>query len=233
MKYVLKKELLSYFNNLSGYIYISLFFSVNSYYFVVSNLMAGQNNVAEYFQSMSTTIMFLIPILTMKVYSEEKKHKTDQLLFTLPLNIYSLMLAKFLATFIIFLMGVFSTILFVVILSFFGQVDYLIVLSSYLGIILAGSSFLSFGIFISSLTENQATASIITFSILFFFNIVVYAKNYINNPIVLKTIDVIAIFERYKLFTIGIFDFEAVVYYLSIVFLFFSLTKVSLTKHNI
>ena len=130
--------------------------------------MAGQNNVAEYFQSMSTTIMFLIPILTMKVYSEEKKHKTDQLLFTLPLNIYSLMLAKFLATFIIFLMGVFSTILFVVILSFFGQVDYLIVLSSYLGIILAGSSFLSFGIFISSLTENQATASIITFSILFF-----------------------------------------------------------------
>ena len=72
MRAVFKRELASYFQSLSGYIYLSVFFLLTAYYFLVGNLMAGSNSVAEYFQNMMTTLLFLIPILTMRSFSEER-----------------------------------------------------------------------------------------------------------------------------------------------------------------
>lgn len=230
MRAVFKRELASYFQSLSGYIYLSVFFLLTAYYFLVGNLMAGSNSVAEYFQNMMTTLLFLIPILTMRSFSEEKKQRTDQLLFTLPLKVSQILFAKLAAAYLVFLTGVASTLLFVVVLRCFGSVEIYTVIGCYFGILIAGMTFITLGVFISSLTESQTIAAIITYAVLFALYLVGYAGDYIRSQAVAAVVDAIAIFSRYTLFTMAVFDPSAIVYYLTLSFAFYEFTLLVLTK---
>jgi ABC-2 type transport system permease protein len=233
MKAIFKRELSSYFHSLSGYIYLGVFFLLSAYYFVISNLMVGSNSVAEYFQNMVTTLMFLIPILTMKSFAEEKKQKTDQLLFTLPMRTSSITIAKLLASYMVFAMGIMSTLVFIIIISFLGNVDMYTTIGCYIGIFVAGTTFITLGVFISSLTENQTTAAIVTYAVLFALYLVTYVADYINNDFLTGIIDAIAIFSRYTNFTNAIFDPSAIIYYFTLTFAFYKFTLLSLTKDKV
>ncbi|MCI8598239.1 MAG: ABC transporter permease [Lachnospiraceae bacterium] len=215
---------------MSGYIYLGVFFLLSAYYFVISNLMAGSNSVAEYFQNMITTLMFLIPILTMRSFAEEKKQKTDQLLFTLPMKTSSVIIAKLFASYVVFAAGILSTLVFVVIISFLGNVDIYTTIGCYVGIFAAGTTFIALGVFISSLTENQTTAAIITYAVLFGLYLITYVADYINNNFLISIIDGIAVFSRYTNFTRAVFDPSAIVYYVTLTFAFYEFTLLSLTK---
>jgi len=233
MKAILKKELASFFHSLSGYLYLGIFFLLSAYYFVISNLMAGSNSVAEYFQNMITTLMFLIPILTMRSFADEKKQRTDQLLFTLPLRTGSIVLAKILAAYIVFLIGIVSTLVFTVVISFFGNVDLYTTIGCYVGILAAGTTFITLGVFLSSLTDNQTVAAILTYAVLFALYLVTYVADFINNEAVTKIIDFIAIFSRYNSFTYAVFDPSAIVYYLTLTIALYECTVLILTKDRV
>ena len=232
MKAILKKELASFFHSMSGYLYLGIFFLLSAYYFVISNLMAGSNSVAEYFQNMITTLMFLIPILTMRSFADEKKQKTDQLLFTLPLRTSSITLAKMLASYIVFLTGIASTFIFAVIIGILGKVDLYTTVGCYVGILVAGTTFIALGVFLSSLTDNQTVAAILTYAVLFALYLVTYVADYIHNDVVTKIIDFIAIFSRYNSFTYAVFDPSAIVYYLTLTIALFEFTILVLTKNR-
>lgn len=233
MKAILKKELSSFFHSLSGYLYLGIFFLLSAYYFVISNLMAGSNSVAEYFQNMITTLMFLIPILTMRSFADEKKQKTDQLLFTLPLRTGAITLAKMLASYIVFLIGIVSTLVFVVIIAAFGSVDLYTTIGCYAGILAAGTTFIALGVFLSSLTENQTVAAILTYAVLFALYLVTYVADFLNNAALTKIIDFIAIFSRYNSFTYAVFDPSAVVYYLTLTVALYECTILVLTRDRV
>ena len=230
MRAIFRKELSSYFTSLSAYIYLGVFFLLSAYFFVISNLMAGSNSVAEYFQNMITTLMFLIPILTMRSFAEEKKLRTDQLLFTLPVKKSSVIAAKMLASYIIFSIGVLFTVVFAVIISFIGNVDRYTTIGCYIGILAAGTTFIALGVFISSLTENQTIAAILTYACLFFLYLISYAADYITNDFLVQIISSIAIFSRYTDFTNAVFDPSAIIYYLTLTFAFYEFTLLALTK---
>lgn len=216
MKSIYKKELKAYFESMTGYIYLAIFMAITAYYFTVSNLLAESNDVKEYFSNMILALMFLLPVLTMRLFSEEKKLKTEQLLLTIPLKIREILLGKFFAAFTVFAAGILLTGVFVIILAVLGGTDWITVIGCYIGILLAGPCFIAIGVFLSSITENQMIAAIVTYAVLFGLYLISLLGNYTANPIWVKIIDYVALFRRYNDFTMGIFDITAAFYYISL-----------------
>lgn len=169
---IFKKELHSYFNCMTGYVFIAFFIFITGLYFSLINIFQGLPDY-QYVIS-NTTIMFLviIPLLTMKLYSQEAKNKTDQLLFTSPVSITKITLGKYFAALILFLSALILTSVFPVTLSFYGSLPVSQILGTYLGYFLLAACFISVGIFISSLSENQIAVSISTFAVIFVFYII-------------------------------------------------------------
>ncbi len=167
MMAIIKKELGSYFCSVIGFVFTGLFVLVTAIYFSLINVF---NLLPDYSYTISTSIILLlvlIPALTMRSFAEEAKQKTDQLLFTSPITINEIVFGKFFASSLLFLLTLGITALFPCMLSFYGTVPAYKVIGAFIGYGLVGITFISVGIFISSLTDNQIVASIITFCALF------------------------------------------------------------------
>lgn len=165
---IFKKELRTYFTTLTGFIFLGFFVLVSGFYFSVINILSGEplyNNTIA-----GTIIMFLIlvPVTTMRLFAEEVRQKTDQLLFTSPVSIYKIVLGKFFAAAALYLIGIIITCRFPLILSRFGEIPVKATIGGLLGYFLMCCCFISIGIFISVLTENQIIAAVATFAAMFF-----------------------------------------------------------------
>lgn len=160
---IYKKELRSYFTSMIGYVFIAIFLVIIGIYFVVQNLIYGSANVEQTLSSITFLIALLIPLLTMRLMAEENKQKTDQLLYTSPVTASSIVLGKFLAVFTIYGFVVLIICTFPLIMKLYGDVTMAAAYSGILGFALLGAAYLSIGLFISSLTESQVVAAVITF----------------------------------------------------------------------
>lgn len=160
---VFKRELRAYFTTPTGFIYLSLFLLLSGFFFMVIVLFPKNPQFSQFISNILFIYLLVVPVLTMRLFSEEKRQKTDQLLLTSPVKIHGIILGKFLAALVLFLVTIFITILYAVLVSFHGRIDSMETVSSYIGFLLVGGAFISIGIFISSLTENQVISAIITF----------------------------------------------------------------------
>lgn len=159
---VIKKEIKSYFCSPIGYVFIGLFLIMFSIFFYVDVFQYQSTNFEYIFYSGATILTFIVPILTMRTISEERKSGTEQLLLTSPLSITKVVLGKFIAAMIIVLITEICTFLYFGILCFFGKPHITTALVTLLGFLLLAMSYISFGIFASSITENQIIAGVIT-----------------------------------------------------------------------
>jgi len=166
---IIKKEIKTYFISPIGYVFIGIFLLAFSISFNLElNYSGGIINFKDIFVYIFTylpTILvfaFLIPMLTMRTFSEERKNGTEQLLITSPISITKIVIAKFLSVLSIVLIALVLTSVFLVIICFFGTPDVPTILVTLFGFLLFCMSYISFGIFASSLTENQIIASMIT-----------------------------------------------------------------------
>ncbi|MFP3154858.1 ABC transporter permease subunit [Lachnospiraceae bacterium ZAX-1] len=233
MKSILKKEMNQYFKNMAGYIFLAIFLVITGYYFTINNLLAQSNDVKEYFNTMIFTLLFLIPILTMRLFAEERKSRTDQVLFTSPITILEIVLGKYLAACMVFLIGLMATLFYVITIGILGELELFTVIGCYVGIIFATGCFIAMGIFVSSITENQIVAAILTYAILMGFYVVNLLAGYVNNPMIAVILDWLAIFRRFFDFTMGIFNPSALFYYISLSVLFLFLTVCSVTRKRL
>lgn len=163
---IFKREMKSYFTTPIGYIFMGVFLLINGIFFSLINLLSNNGN---YVDALNTTVfifVFLVPILTMRTLSEEKKNKTDQLLLTSPISIWDIVCGKFMASIMLFLITLGITVLCPIIIKLNGYISPTEVLCTYIGFFLLGCSFISVGIFISSLSENQISSAVGTFGIL-------------------------------------------------------------------
>ncbi|HOA80039.1 MAG TPA: ABC transporter permease [Defluviitaleaceae bacterium] len=159
---IINKELRSYFASATGYIFMSFFLLISGIFFSITNLL-GQNPLYNNVLSSITFIfLFVVPMLTMRLISEETRQKTDQLLLTSPLKVSDIVLGKYFAALLLFLLTLLITVLYPIILSFYGNVAVGEVLGGYIGFFLLGAAFISVGLFISSLTENQVISAVVT-----------------------------------------------------------------------
>ena len=165
---IFKKEIRTYFTQMMGYIFLAFMLVLMGLFFTLMNLMFRDANFQFVLANTSIFFLFLIPILTMRLFSEEARHKTDQLLFTSPLSVAQIVLGKFLAALALFLVAVAVTALFPLMLSRFAEsMPVSRIVGTYIGWVLIGVSCIAVGVFISVLTDNQIIAAVGTFAALF------------------------------------------------------------------
>lgn len=167
MSAIFKREFGNYFCSFIGYAFLTVFVLVTAIYFSIYNVMSLSPDYHLILSNVVIVLLILVPIITMRLFSEESKQKTDQLLLTAPVKVYEIVLAKFFAASALFAMGLIITLIFPIILSFFGNVPTGQIISAYVGFLFMGMCFIAVGIWVSSLTDNQVVAGIGTFGILF------------------------------------------------------------------
>ena len=167
MKAIYKREIKMYFSSMIGYVFIAFFVLITAVYFSLQNILSLSPDFQYVFSSVIMMFLILAPMLTMRLLSEEKKQRTDQLLLTSPVSIPAIVLGKYLAAVTVFLISLVITGIFPVILSFFGTVAVAQILGSYIGFFLLGSAFIAVGLWISSITDNQIVSAVATFVAVF------------------------------------------------------------------
>ena len=233
---IFKKELRGYFINPVGFVYTGIFLAASALICCMTTLQQASYATANYFQYMIFTFIILIPLLTMRSFSEERKMRTEQLLLTAPVSITGMVLGKYFAALALLA----STVLFSCI-NFFPLVSYAVVEQSQsadsgvhigpvggevigcvIGMLLLGAAFIALGLFISSLTENQLSAAVITVAAIAGMLLVGAVNDLIPSPFLRTIIDWVSVLSRYDRFAYGMFDFSALLYYVSLsgVFLF-------------
>ena len=227
---IFKRELYAYFISPVGYIFMTVFLLVSGamfYLSVISN--PAQADISMYFTLIIFAFIVLIPLLTMRLLSDERKTKTEQMLLTSPVSLTGIIFAKFFAAFVLFAGTFFaSCINFYVLYRFAaneGQTNTAVLAGNVISILLVGAAFIAIGLFISAMTENQLTAAIISITTILFLLISgAFISEAINIWIIRASLDFLSIFSRYTAFTYGIFDISSIIYYASIVVIFLFLT---------
>ena len=235
---VYRKELRSYFITPVGYIYAGIFLALSALAFCYTTLISKSYDTSLYFTLMIFSFVILIPLLTMKLFSEEKKLRTEQMLLTAPVTITGMVLGKYLAALTMFVSSLLVSCINFIPLFAIGAAERAAkgystthigpvlpqVIGSLIGVVLIGAAFIAIGMLISTLTENQLASAILTVAALLIIVILNLVNNFISNYAVRFVIDWICILSRFSRFSYGLFDFSALVYYISICSVFIFLT---------
>ncbi|MBQ4066233.1 MAG: ABC transporter permease subunit [Clostridia bacterium] len=222
---IYKREMRSYFTSPTGYIFAAVFLCASGFLFAFCTLQMQTADVSSYFQFLMYAYIVIIPLLTMRSFAEEKRSKTEQLILTAPVSLASVVMAKFLAAFTMFLGTVLVTGLYLIPYSKYAtEPNWAKIIGCAIGIILVGMCFIAIGIFVSSLTENLFTAALGTIGILCGLVVIAVINGLIDSQALRAVLDWISIYSRYQNFTYGIFDIASAVYYISICVVFLFLT---------
>jgi ABC-2 type transport system permease protein len=230
---IAQKELKSYFASPIAYIVIGFFALVFGwfYYVAVSYFLqaslqmgmpgAGQVNIntmaiRPLLQNVAVVALFMLPLITMRTYAEEKRSGTIELLLTSPLTDTQIVLGKFLGAVALYGLMLLVTWIHVGILFIYGNPEWKPIVTGYLGLLLMGSSFLSIGLLISSLTKNQIVAGMVTFAVL----LLLWTLNWMSEsagPTMQKVLSALSITERFDDFSKGVVSVSHLVYYVSFI----------------
>jgi len=241
-----RKELKSYFSSPIAYIVLAMSALIFGYFFYATTAafmqtslraamqrgMAPPMNLNDYIvrpmlMNISVISLFLLPMITMRLFAEEKRSGTMELLLTSPLRDLEIILGKWLAALILYGSVMLLTFLNLGYLFLYGQPDWRMMAVGYLGLLLQGATYLGLGAFISTTTRNQIIASSVTFAVF----LILYVLDWItifNTSTAGKVISYLSITSHYESFARGVVDLKDVVYYLSAIFLGLFLTSRSL-----
>ncbi len=230
MKAIFKHDLRAYFTSPLGYVFLMAFLLVVNIYFFASCLYTGSNSLTNVFGFIIYMLIFMVPILTMRTFSEEYKLKTDQLLLTSPVRPVGIVLGKFFSCLIVFAIGLAFTLIDVIIIAAVGTLNVATTVGNYFALFAVASCYISIGLFISSLTENQLISAIVTLGAFLALFLIDYLYNLLNATWVKSVIYWVSIFRRYNSFTTGVFSIADLFYYISIAVVFIFLTVRVLEK---
>ena len=164
---VYKKEMHGYFTSMTGYVFIGLFVLIAAIFYADINILGASPYFDSVLYQLTLVLVFLVPALTVRLLSDERRHKTDQLLYTVPVKIHKIVLAKYFAALTVYAMALLITVSFPLMMMPFGEIGTGKMISAYFGIMLLGSLFIAVGMFVSGLTDNQMVAALGTFAALF------------------------------------------------------------------
>ena len=164
---IYKKELKSYLTSMQGYVFMAFIMLVLGIYFTAYNLNYASPDFGTTLNSVTFVFLIITPNLTMRILEEEKRNKTDQLLFTSPVPIWKIVFGKYLGMVTIYLIPVVITLFYPLILAKYGTVSYPMTLTAIVGFFFLGCANIAVGLFLSSITESQVIAAVLTFVVLF------------------------------------------------------------------
>jgi len=164
---IYKKELRAYFSHMMGYVFMAFMLLVIAIGFALNNVRGLSANFQFALDGTMIFFFILIPVLTMRLFSEEARQKTDQLIFTSPLSVLSIVVGKFFAAFSLFIIATGASVVMPIMLSRFGELPLNQIIGTYVGFTLVGAACIAVGVFISVLTDNQIIAAVITIGAIF------------------------------------------------------------------
>ncbi len=221
---IYKRELAAYFRTPIGYIFCAVFLALSGAVFSYTTLFSMTADVTTYFTAMLLLLVILIPLLTMKLFSEERKQRTEQLLLTAPVSLYGMVAGKFLAAYTLFAGCTLLSFCSFFILYLYAPVQTAVLFGNLVALLLLGMTFVSIGLFVSALTENQLAAAVGTVAILLVLVLISLLNSLIPVYWIRFILSSISVFARFQNFTQGVFDIAALFYYLSVSVAFLYLT---------
>ncbi|MDR2808199.1 MAG: ABC transporter permease subunit [Spirochaetaceae bacterium] len=229
---LMKRELSAYFTSPIGYVYLAAFWFFAGYFLFTGVLVNNSTILTPVFQVMINIVMVLMPLLTMRLLSEERRHRTDQALLTAPVELWAIVTGKFLAASLVYLAGISITIVFALVLNSFAPVNWALIWGNYLALALLGLAFIAIGEFISSLTENQVIAAIASFALMLMLFLLDALPSLIPIPWLSVLIGGISFIKRYTPITQGILAPANLFFFSSVCLLFLFLTTRVLEKRR-
>ena len=230
---IIDKELKGYFNSPIAYIFITAFLVFTSWFYFRGFFINDIATMRPFFGILPWVFLFLIPAITMRLWAEEQKFGTIESLLTSPITEWEAVLGKFLASFIFLIITLLCSLVLPLILLFIGKPDLGMIAGGYFGVILLGGAYLSIGLWISSLTNNQIIAFIFSVFIIFVLFI-------ISQPIVLQTaptflasfLKYIGMGSHFQSILRGVLDTRDLIYYITLIFVFLYLNVASLNSRK-
>lgn len=226
MTAVFKREFKTYFTSPIGYCVIALMFGLTGLLFVNYNLYYLTPDMTVVFQSLQPYMLLLVlPVLTMRLMSDDKRQKTDQLLFTSPVGLTGIVVGKFLAAMLLFAISCSMTLICAVIIAFKATPDWLVIIGNYLGLLLLGGMVIAIGLLISCLTESQFIAALGTFFASLLLQMVDNLTVWFSGVTwIAKVVSFLSVTQRYSSFAAGTIQYHDIIYFLSMQALFLFLT---------
>ena len=222
---IFKKELKSYFLSPVGYIVVGVLLLVCTIFFYMTTVMYGSIDLgALYFYAVLYGFMIVIPLLTARMFSEERKNGTEQLILTSPVSMVGVVLGKFFAAMGVIAVTLIVSFMYFGIMSYFGSPNIFVLLVAMLGFLLAAGAAISLGMFASSLTENQVIAGIITIAFLIMSLFL---------PDLGDEFKMISIMDFYQKFPTGVISLTEVVGAVSFALMFISLTIIVMQRRKL
>lgn len=217
---IFRREIGAYFTSSIAYIFLAVFWIFSGYFFFGTCLAPATTDMSPMFQSMFLIIIFLIPILTMRLFSEEKKQKTEQGLLTAPVSLGEIVFGKYFAALVLFTIALLMPFVYALILSSFGMVEWGMVFANFLALFLLGAAFIAVGTLVSALTENQIAAAVLSFVALMALYMIDYINSFISSEFVTGILDKLSFYRKYYAITCGLFNVSTIVFYISVAVIF-------------
>ena len=244
---IYRKEMRSYFINPIGYVYLGIFLAFSALLCCYTTLVAATYNTSQYFMLLIISLIVLVPILTMRLFAEERKLRTEQLLLTAPVSLTGMVLGKYFAALTMYVSGVLLSSVNFLPLYLIGAKEAALadgskltevgpitgqIVGGIIAVILLGAALIAVGTLISSLTENQLSAAVITvgvIAVMILLSIVNMLTDSDGQPLIASyairyVIDWVSVLSRFNAFVNGVFDYAALLYYVSLAFVFLFLT---------
>lgn len=231
MKAIFKREFKAYFTTPIGYIILAAFyFFLGLYFWIIFS--AGAPDIPVIITTMSTVTLFAMPIITMRLMSEDRRQKVDQALLTAPIKLVSIVLGKFLAALLLFALCFAPVVIFEIIIAFYVKVNLFPHIYSLFGMLLFGGALIAIGMFISCLTESPVVSAIVTLIV----NLaILYMGNFagmISVEWISKIVSKLDLVNAYAKFSETIFSFADIIYFISVIAVFIFLCVRSLEKRR-
>ncbi len=227
-----KKEMQAYFLTPVGYVFMGLFMAGAALFFIRYNLAVFSADFNSVMSNMVMMFLFAIPILTMRLFSDERRNKTDQLLLTSPISVTGLVIGKYLAALTMFACVLVLLLVHVAILAIFGNPYFTEIAVGYLGYALLGAALIALGMFISSLMENQIAAAFATLGVMLAIYLIGFLTYVVDIQWIVTLINWLSVFSRYSDFGNAILSLSPIVYYISFAALFVFLTIRAIEKRR-
>lgn len=233
MTAIYKREMRSYLTSPVGYVFLAVFYAISGYYFFATSLVGNTTDMSYVFSNLFSIVIFLVPMLTMRLFSEERRQKTEQALFTAPVRFTGIVMGKFLACLTMYLMGMGITLIYFLVLCACRIPDAAVFFGNFLGLGLLGAALCAIGIFISSLTESQVIAAVGSLAIGL---LLLFSNSFtpvVSNRLVSKLILNCSFYEHYLDFTRGLLNLADLTFFVSMTGLFLFLTVRHLERRRI
>ncbi|HNX14964.1 MAG TPA: ABC transporter permease [Oscillospiraceae bacterium] len=215
MKAIIKREFASYFAHPVGYLFIGVTFLLASFSFFIDVFLYATTDIAPVFSTLFSLVYLIVPLITMRLLSEEKRHKTEQVFYTSPVTMTEVIFGKFFGAGLIYIAATAIVFVHQLVLAFYGSPDWGLLFCRYIGLILLGGLLIAIGLVVSALTESQAVAAIVALAISMVMGQVDSLTQSSSSQTLIKITEWISPGHHFTGFFNGNFSVADVFYYLS------------------